>query len=227
MEKLTSKKAIELLFKDVIKENNDILKPENRWIMHCLHVGYAAGRIAKKLELDEDYALALGFIHDIGRKISHPKHPIEGYEYMKKCGFEKEGEICLTHSFINNDINLVAGGAPSDSDEYLYIDSFLKGKVPNIYDNIVKLCDLFCLDKGFTTVEKRILDVYSRKGIYQYSKEHFEATLKLKEVIEKELECSLYELFPEISKEDINSINEDSNKIMQMILESKKIIKKY
>lgn len=223
MGKLTTKKAIELLFKDVIIEKSDLGKSENRWVWHCIYVGYAAKRIANRLGLNGDYAMALGCTHDIGRKISHPNHPIEGYKYMIQNGYPKEAEICLSHSFIDNDINLVAGGAPSDIEKYNYINDFLKNNPPTIYDNIIKLCDLFCLATGFTTIEKRVLDVYSRKGIYEYSYEHFKSVLELKNNLEKQMGCSLYDLFPEINKKDIQGINEDSRKLMEMINEQKNI----
>ena len=226
MKKLTGQSAIELLYKDVIGDEKDLLKPENRWIFHCLYVGSAAKRIASKLGLDEDYALALGCVHDIGRKISHPNHVIEGYKYMNNHGYIKEAEICLSHSFINNDINLVAGGAPKNPDVYLYINNFLSSHPLTIYDNIVKICDLFCLDKGFTTIEKRILDVYTRKGIYENSLAHFQSVLKLKEEIEKQMGCTLYELFPEIDEKDINSVKDDYQKVIDMIKEKSSVNKK-
>ena len=82
----------------------DLEKPENKWIKHCIYVGTGAGRIADALELDSDYAQALGYIHDIGRKISHPNHTTAGYKYMINEGDSEEARSCLTHSFIDNNI---------------------------------------------------------------------------------------------------------------------------
>ena len=104
MEKLTSKKALELLTEGIILQESDYQKHENRWINHCINVGEAAGRIAERLNLDSDHAKTLGYIHDIGRRINHPNHPIEGYKYMNSLEYVVESGICLTHSFINNDI---------------------------------------------------------------------------------------------------------------------------
>lgn len=220
---MTSSDALKLLYKDVITNEDDLLKEENKWVMHCYYVGKAAGRIAKKLGLDSDYATALGYVHDIGRKISHPTHVPEGYKYMIKNGYEKEARACITHSYINNDINLVAGGGPKNPEKRKFIQSLLdKYEDATIYDNIVQLCDLFCLETGFTTVEKRILDIYTRKGIYDNSKAHFNATIKLKEDIENKMGCNLYELFPEIKKEDILSIQNDYDEIESMLNEHTK-----
>ena len=65
-----------------INDVDDLVKPENKWVHHCIFVSLAAERIAKYLNLDSDYAKSLALIHDIGRKISHPNHVIEGYNYM-------------------------------------------------------------------------------------------------------------------------------------------------
>ena len=218
---MRSTDALNLLYKDVIKDDSDLLKEENKWVLHCHYVGEAAGRIAQKLGIDSDYAKALGYVHDIGRKISHPRHVPEGYKYMLENGYEKEARACITHSFINNDINLVAGGGPNTPEKRKFIQDLLdKYESATIYDNIVQLCDLFCLETGFTTIEHRILDVYKRKGIYDNSKDHFEATLKLKKEFEKEMGCNLYDLFPEIKKEDILSIQDDYNEIENMLKEN-------
>ena len=63
MEKLTSKKALELLTEGIILQESDYQKHENRWINHCINVGEAAGRIAERLNLDSDHAKTLGYIH--------------------------------------------------------------------------------------------------------------------------------------------------------------------
>lgn len=76
--KLSSKKALEYL------EEGIKLNP-TRWVAHSKKVGEAASRIAKKLELDSEKALTLGYIHDIGRMLgSGSKHVVLGYEFLKK-----------------------------------------------------------------------------------------------------------------------------------------------
>lgn len=219
---MTSKEAYNLLCDKVIKNKDDLNNVDNRWIGHCYYVGEAAGRIAEKLNLDADYAKSLGYLHDIGRKINHYNHPMEGYNYLKKLGYENEANICLTHSFIDNNINLTAGGGPDNHDAYEFINNFLITKELTIYDNIVQLCDLFCLANGFTTVENRLLDIYSRKGIYTNTQDHFDATLELKNRIERMMGCNLYDLFPEIKKEEIGNIKKDSLKLQELINKEQK-----
>lgn len=214
--KLTSTKAYELLLDGVVIAKEDLEKTENRWVKHCLYVGIAAGRIAEQMGLDKDYAIALGYIHDIGRKISHPNHPIEGYRYMIEKGFAEEARSCLTHSFIDNNVLFTAGGGPNTKEKYDFINTYLQSIDLTAYDNIIQLCDLFCLETGFTTIERRLLDITQRKGVFSNSLLHFTKTLELKERLEKKMECSLYDLFPEISKDCIDSVEKDHEEILNI-----------
>ncbi len=220
MSKLNSKEALDLLLKDVIIKKSDLEKDENRWVKHCIYVAIAAGRIAFKLGIDVDYAISLGYVHDIGRKISHANHTIAGYEYMIENGYCEEARSCLTHSFIDNNIYYTAGGIPQGPDRFSYMDNFLKGTSLTIYDNIVQMCDLFCLETGFTTVERRLLDITKRKGVYDNSMVHFRKTLELKKRLEELLQCPLYDLFPEIDKDVLNSITEDREELERMLTSS-------
>lgn len=216
MKKLNQESALNLLYKDVIQNEEDLEKKENRWVKHSIYVGQAAGRIADKLGVNEDYATALGYIHDIGRKIAHPNHPILGYQYMIEHGFIEEARSCITHNFIDNDINLTAGGGPR-GENAKFIQKFLGSIKLTIYDNIIQLCDLFCLETGFTTVEKRLLDITKRKGIYPNSEQHLKKTLELKNKLESMMDCPLYSLFPEISKNELASEEKDYNELLDLI----------
>lgn len=217
MEKLTAKNALDLLFKDVINSSIDLEKFENRWVKHCIYVGLGAGRIASKLGIDSDYATALGYVHDIGRKISHPNHTIAGYKYMIDEGYPEEARSCLTHSFIDNNIYYTAGGIPEGQDRFLYINSFLNGTEVTIYDNIVQMCDLFCLETGFTTIERRLLDITVRKGVFDNSLLHLEKTMELRTRLEEMMGCSLYELFPEIEHEALAQADDEHNKLVDLL----------
>lgn len=217
MGKLNSKDALSLLLKDVIKDSSELSYDKNKWVKHCIYVGIGAGRIANKLGLDEDYAIALGYVHDIGRKISHPNHTIAGYKYMIENGYPEEARSCLTHSFIDNNIYYTAGGVPEGQDRFDYMNNFLLSTDLTIYDNIVQMCDLFCLETGFTTVERRLLDITRRKGVFDNSKLHLEKTMELKDRFESMLGCSLYELFPEIDFGALAQADEDYNKLVDLL----------
>lgn len=222
MGNLKASQAYELLIEDVIYSKEDLKKPENKWVVHCVFTAIASQRIAERLGLDSNKAMAMGYIHDIGRKISHPNHAIEGYRYMVNKGYKEDANICLTHSFIDNDIVMTAGGGPDTPAKYEYIDNFLKQTSCTIYDNIVQMSDLFCLETGFTTMENRLLDITKRKGIYPNSLAHFQKAVELKSRLESQMGCSLYSLFPEIKKEDIARIDSDRNELLTLLKEPTK-----
>lgn len=217
--KLTEQKALDILLQD-IKHRKELTYPENRWILHSIYVGLASKRIAEAIRINDEKAAILGYLHDIGRRINHQNHPIEGYKYLQKLGYEEEAKICLTHSFIDNNITKTAGGGPKDLESYRFLHSFLTINPYTIYDNIIQLCDLFCLETGFTTIEKRLLDIASRKGIFDNSYSHYKSTIELKNRIENKMNQNLYNLFPEISSEDLQNLNQQQIEL-QILLTSK------
>ena len=105
--KLTSKEARELL--EIERKN----VKDDRWIEHSICVGDSAGILAKALEekgynIDVDKAITLGYVHDIGKYTGESHgHVMRGYEYLKNKGYDEEyANICLTHSYLNNDMKM-------------------------------------------------------------------------------------------------------------------------
>lgn len=178
------------------------------WILHSICVGNTAGVIAKALNLDEEYEKVLGYIHDIGKRFglnSHEgviPHAINGYNYLKKLGYSEEyAGICIKHSFLNNDINCLANDrdyTDSLNENYNFIKNYLL-KEYTIYEKIINLCDLMCTTK-LQTVEKRMIDLLLRHGVYKNTHYHLIETLKLKEYFDDLLGYNLYDLFPEIKE---------------------------
>lgn len=195
--KLTSNEALEILEetrKDF--ENQD-------WIDHSICVGNAAGRIAKALNkkgmnIEIDKAITLGYIHDIGRKVENSNgHVIDGYNYLKMLGYDEEYcNVCLTHSYLNNDVMCTAGSASKDN---TFITEFIKKHEYTIYEKIINLCDLMCATKIFS-VDKRLIDIMMRKGVYSNTQYHIKETYKLKEYFDNLLGYNLYDLFLEIKE---------------------------
>ena len=195
--KLTSDEAIELLNKSKGMAEND------NWINHCICVGDAAAKIAKGLGLDEDFAKTLGYIHDIGKRFGYGSgvapHDFNGYEYIKGLGYDdKYANICLTHSYLNNDINCVAGGVP-DIKEYKYEFriEFIKNHEYTIYEKIINLCDLMCTTVNMT-LEKRLIDIMKRRGVHENTVYHITEAQKLKVWIDEQLGYNVYTLFPDV-----------------------------
>lgn len=180
---LTSKMALELLesFRD--KKNN------THWIDHFICVGNAAGVIAYALKLDIDYAKVLGYIHDIGKGFDYVHdgvfpHAVKGYEYIKKLGYDEDyAGICIKHSFLNNDIDCISNDRDETDRNNPYYDFVQKyiSKEYSIYDKIINLCDLMCTDK-ILTVDKRMMDLLLRHGVYANTHYHIKETMKLKSI---------------------------------------------
>lgn len=190
--KLTLEKAREML-EEARKKSTD-----DRWINHSICVGNTAGKIAEKLNLDVNYAKTLGYIHDIGRGIGDSKdHVMNGYYYLKELDYDDEyANICITHSYLNNDVNCTAGGFPKDIP---FRTEFIKNHEYTIYEKIINLCDLMCTDT-LMTVDKRLIDLIIRKGAHGNTQYHVKETYKLKQYIDEQLGFNLYDLFPSIKE---------------------------
>lgn len=188
--KLTVEKAREMLEEARKKASDD------HWINHSICVGDSAGKIAEKLNLDVDYAKILGYIHDIGRSVGDGKdHVMQGYNYLKELGYDDEyANICLTHSYLNNDVYCTAGGIPRDIP---FRTEFIKNHEYTIYEKIINLCDLMCADINMT-VDKRLIDIMTRRGAYENTQYHIKETYKLKQYIDEQLGFNVYDLFPSI-----------------------------
>lgn len=199
--KLISKDAKEILEKYRGNTESDI------WIEHCICVGNTAGKMAQALNekscnVDVDKTITLGYIHDIGKYTgkSHG-HVMRGYNYLKDLGYDNEyANICLTHSYLNNDIICTAGGLP-DINENPFLTEFIKEHQYSIEEKIINLCDLMCPQGGKVfTIDKRLIDIMIRRGAYSNTQYHIKETYKLKEYFDKLLGYNLYDLFPEIKE---------------------------
>ncbi len=188
--KLTSQKALEMIEKGREKDSNI------NWVPHSICVGNAAGEIAESLGLDIDYAKTLGYIHDIGKLVGDfENHDMNGYNYIKELGYDDEyANICLTHSYLNNDVNCTAGGKPSDIP---FRTEFIKNHQYTIYEKIINLCDLMC-KREVMTIDKRLIDLIIRRGAHTNTQYHVKETYKLKQFIDEQLGFNVYDLFPHL-----------------------------
>lgn len=201
--KLTSKKARSIL------ENARKDSKETRWIEHSICVGDTAGRIAQALfkngiNIDVDKTIALGYIHDVGKRYNYHggvfPHAINGYNFIKELGYDEEyAGICIKHSFLNNDIDCIS----NDRDEtdktnpnYIFVKNYISNEY-SLEEKIINLCDLMCTTKTLT-IDKRMIDLLLRHGVFAKTYYHIEETVKLKTYFDNLLGYNLYDLFPEI-----------------------------
>lgn len=171
------------------------------YVSHCRHVGDLAALIAGELGLDAEYAAILGYIHDIGRRIDTRNHMYAGYRYLTDAGYGDYAFICLTHSFLNNDISLTCARQLSpESEGYETVRQYVEARESTDYDRIIQICDLLCLHSGGATLEDRIADIESRKGTHPRSAAHRAAAIAQKEALERRLGHSVYDFYPQLEK---------------------------
>lgn len=193
--KLTSKEALKLL------EQQKFNTKDNRWIEHCISVGNSAGRIAnalleKGIKIDVDKTIILGYLHDIGKYNGESHgHVMRGYKFLEEKGYGEEYcNICLTHSYLNNDVYCTAGGVPRDIP---FRTEFIKNHKFTIYEKIINLCDLMCTSVNLT-LEKRLIDIMKRRGVHENTVYHINEAQKLKKEFDDMLGFNVYDLFPDI-----------------------------
>lgn len=188
--RLTSKEALEMLEKAKKTTSHD------GWIYHSICVGNCAERIAEALNLDKEKAKTLGYIHDIGKRTGEFRnHVMNGYHYLKELGYDDEYcNICLTHSYLNNDYMCTAGGIPTDIP---FRTEFVRNHEYTIYEKIINLLDLMCTSV-VNTVDKRLIELIIRRGAYENTQYHVKEAYKLKQYFDDMLGYDLYDLFPEI-----------------------------
>ena len=197
--KLTSNEA-----KNILESYRGKTK-DDKWIEHCICVGNSAGKIAQALNekgynVDIDKTITLGYLHDIVKYNGEfHGHEISGYNYLKDRGYDEEYyNVCITHSYLNNDIVCTAGGVPNPEDKP-FIAEFVKKHEYTIEEKLINLCDLMCPPGGRVfSVDKRLIDLIIRKGAYSNTQYHVKETYKLKEYFDNLLGYNLYNLFPEI-----------------------------
>lgn len=190
---LTKAKALEML------EESEKMNP-GRWIEHSKKVGEAARRIAESLNLEAEKAEILGLIHDIGKRFGEKAHHvIRGYEYLKNLGYDDDYcNICLIHSYLNNDINCTAGGVPQEGiGGYDFRKNFVENHKYTMYEKIINFCDLICTNE-FTILEQRLIEIMTKRGVDTNTVYHITEAQKLKDEIDQALGFNVYSLFPEI-----------------------------
>lgn len=117
------------------------------------------------------------------------------YKYIKELGYDDEyANICLTHSYLNNDVICTAGGVPSNIP---FRTEFIKNHEYTIYEKIINLCDLMCT-KVNMTLEARLIEIITRRGVYPNTVYHIKEAQKLKQEIDEMLGHNVYDLFPDI-----------------------------
>ncbi|CUU48288.1 HD domain-containing protein [Clostridium beijerinckii] len=173
------------------------------WTEHSINVGLAAQIIAEKCSnLNPEKAYVLGLLHDIGRRygVSARRHGIDGYKLMLEKGWEEVGRICLTHSFPVPDFDKEIGQNDMSDEESEFVRKYIDDLTYDDYDRLLILCDSLADAQGFCMLEKRFVNTTRRYGTFPFTVERWNATFEMKEYFEKQMNCSIYDILPNIKE---------------------------
>ena len=184
----------------IILEEGSKLNP-GPWVDHSLNTGKAAQLIAKEdKDLDENTALVLGMLHDIGRRygVTSMRHSIDGYNFAIEKRYDLWARICITHSFPVKNINAVFGKWDCSEAEYKFAKEYLDNIEISPYDKLIQMCDALALPTGYCLMEKRMLDVAMRHGVNEYTIEKWKATFEIQKYFEERIGKSIYSVLPNV-----------------------------
>lgn len=173
------------------------------WKQHSEFVALACKNIAEHCtNIDSDKAYILGLLHDIGRRVGivSERHMIAGYQYCMEQGWDEVAKICITHSFMIQDIRSAIGKWDVTKEEYELTENIIDSAVYDDYDLLVQLSDALALPTGFCLLEKRFVDVACRYGIHEYTVARWKKIMEIKGYFESKMKCSIYDVLPGVKE---------------------------
>jgi hypothetical protein len=204
------------LVEDWLKEG--YLHNPGPWVKHSKYVANAAKIIANKIEnLNENTAYIMGLIHDMGRiaGITQERHSIDGYNFIKKKGFEKLARICITHCFPNKNINANIWIWECTKNELKFIETFLENSEYDDYDRLIQLCDCITMEDKYILIEKRLVDVVLRYNLKNQVSlgipvlQKWQKYLEIKDYFSNLIGESIYNLLPNVIENTFGTIKSD------------------
>jgi hypothetical protein len=180
-----------------------------QWVEHSRVTGRAAETIALKCGLDSERAYVSGLLHDIGyysyrNGKGEKDHIFAGYDLMLSKDYKAIAKICLSHSFIYQDIRTLSSSYITCNEEEMnLITVFLSEVVYDDYDKLIQLCDSLCLPQGVVILEKRIVDVVVRHGFGDFTIEKWKLWFSLKDYFDQLCGMNIYNLFYDEIKSNI------------------------
>ncbi len=171
---------------------------ENEYRFHTQGVAAASQAIAEHVNgMDREKAFVLGLLHDYGKrineKIENKFHGREGYEVMMDLGFPAVAQICLTHTFPNQNF---------DDSEYAYPQEWkdwAHQKIAKIqyddYDYLICLCDKFFEGLSMVSIEKRTEGIAQRYNINKAQKDIlYKQSIALKKYFDEKTGMDIYQI---------------------------------
>jgi hypothetical protein len=119
---------------------------------------------------------------------------------MTDRGYEGTANVCVTHSFPSPNVDAINGWTGIPRQVQNQLRNILSQIEWSIYDKVVTLCDALADDKGFSTIEKRLVSAAIRNGVNSNSPEVWKGYYIYKSEIETIIGKSIYKLLPGIEE---------------------------
>jgi hypothetical protein len=119
---------------------------------------------------------------------------------MLEKGWDEVGRICLTHSFPVPDFDKEIGQNDMSDEESKFVRKYINDLTYDDYDILLILCDSLADAQGFCMLEKRFVNTTRRYGTFPFTVERWNATFEMKEYFEKQMNCSIYDILPNIKE---------------------------
>lgn len=165
------------------------------WEDHSRVAARCAERIAAACPgMDVEKAYVTGLLHDIGRKfgVKHLGHVYDGWQYMRRLGYDEAARICLTHSFNEGMLEGYIGNFDITKEQTEEIRQALSQIELDDHDRLIQLCDSIAGAEGVMKMEERMLDVKRRYGNFPQSK--WDKNLELKAYFEHKARNDIYRI---------------------------------
>jgi len=175
-------------------------KNPGAWIEHSRYTAFVCERIAQYCpHLDKEKAYLLGLLHDIGRYVGvvSERHLLEGYLLCHENGWDEVARICVTHSYMLQDITSSIGVWDVSDEDYQLMKIVIETSEYNDYDRLVQLADALALPTGVCIIEKRLVDVVLRYGFHPHTIARWRKTFEIKNYFEAIMGLSIYQVLCE------------------------------
>ena len=151
---------------------NEASQMHGRWADHSRTAALCAERIAARCGMNAGKAYVLGLLHDIGRRYGdgHLRHVYYGWKYMNELGYDEVAQICLTHSFQIQRMDVYIGNRDIPLEAQQELEQALLAAVYDDYDRLIQLCDSIAGTGVVMDMAARMEDVRRRYGGYPQEK---------------------------------------------------------
>lgn len=184
-------------------------KNDGLWKQHSISVANNARLIAERISgMDCNVAYTMGLLHDIGRKEGNNGilHIFDGYNYMMSINQPEIARICLTHSFPTKEIDTYFGMYNCFEQQRAFLKRYIEGVQYDNYDLLIQLCDAISLPDGACIMEKRLVDVALRHGLFDFTIEKWRAFMNIKKHFDELCNQNIYFLLPNVMENSYKSL---------------------